>query len=95
MCQTKVSGLGKMPKGPQGQKRPADVIGNAVRVMQIATGEVQDNPRDPALEYARKGGLKGGKARAKKLSDRKRREIARKGALARWGKKKRAKRSTE
>jgi hypothetical protein len=30
-----------MPKGPQGQKRPADVIGNAVHVMQIATGEVE------------------------------------------------------
>ena len=28
-----------MPKGPQGQKRPADVIGNAVHVMRIATGE--------------------------------------------------------
>jgi hypothetical protein len=27
-----------MPKGPQGQKRPADVIGNAVHVMRIATG---------------------------------------------------------
>ena len=27
-----------MPKGPQGQKRPADVIGNAVKVMRIATG---------------------------------------------------------
>ena len=32
-----------MPKGPQGQKRPADVVGNAVRVMQIATGEAEEN----------------------------------------------------
>ena len=31
-----------MPKGPQGQKRPADVIGNAVRVMRIATGEEEE-----------------------------------------------------
>jgi hypothetical protein len=31
-----------MPKGPKGQKRPADVIGNAVRVMQIATGEAEE-----------------------------------------------------
>jgi hypothetical protein len=31
-----------MPKGPKGQKRPADVIGNAVKVMRIATGEEQD-----------------------------------------------------
>jgi hypothetical protein len=28
-----------MPKGPRGEKRPADVIGNAVKVMRIATGE--------------------------------------------------------
>jgi hypothetical protein len=31
-----------MPKGPKGQKRPADVIGNAVRVMRIATGEAEE-----------------------------------------------------
>jgi hypothetical protein len=73
-----------MPKGPQGQKRPADVIGNAVRVMQIATGEIEDKPRDPALEYARQGGLKGGKARAEKLSRKRKKEIARKAARARW-----------
>ena len=47
-----------MPKGPQGQKRPADVIGNAVRVMQIATGEAEeeyeDDGKDPAAKsYAR------------------------------------------
>jgi hypothetical protein len=73
-----------MPKGPQGQKRPADVVGNAVLVMQIATGEVEDTPRDPALEYARKGGLKGGKSRAAKLTKKRRSEIARKAARARW-----------
>lgn len=32
-----------MPTGPKGQKRPADVIGNVVRVMRIATGEEADN----------------------------------------------------
>jgi hypothetical protein len=31
-----------MPKGPRGEKRPADVIGNAVRVMRIATGDAQE-----------------------------------------------------
>jgi hypothetical protein len=31
-----------MPKGPKGEKRPADVIGNAVKVMRIATGEEED-----------------------------------------------------
>jgi hypothetical protein len=57
-----------------------------VRVMQIATGEVEDNPRDPALEYARKGGLKGGKSRAAKLSKKRRAEIASKAARTRWEK---------
>jgi hypothetical protein len=33
-----------MPRGPKGEKRPADVIGNAVRVMRIATGEAEDKP---------------------------------------------------
>ncbi len=32
-----------MPKGPNGEKRPADVIGAAVKVMQIATGEIEEN----------------------------------------------------
>jgi hypothetical protein len=45
-----------MPRGPKGEKRPADVFGNAVHVMRIATGELADNP---APEHARKGGLKG------------------------------------
>ena len=33
-----------MPKGPRGEKRPADVIGNAVKVMRIATGEETEEP---------------------------------------------------
>ena len=37
-----------MPKGPQGQKRPADVVGNAVHVMRIATGEIEETT--PATE---------------------------------------------
>jgi len=35
--------VASMPRGPKGEKRPADVIGNAVHVMRIATGEVSDN----------------------------------------------------
>ena len=35
-----------MPKGPKGQKRPADVISNAVHVMRIATGEIQEATKD-------------------------------------------------
>jgi hypothetical protein len=34
-----------MPRGPKGEKRPADVIGAAVMVGKIATGEIEDNPR--------------------------------------------------
>lgn len=75
-----------MPRGPRGEKRPADVIGNAVKVMRIATGEIEDTARDPGKDYARKGGLKGGKARADKLSPNRRAEIARKAAKTRWTK---------
>lgn len=76
-----------MPRGPKGEKRPADVIGNAVRVMRIATGEIEDEtPAKQGKEYARKGGLKGGAARAKALTPRQRAEIARIAAEARWKK---------
>jgi len=44
-----------MPRGPKGEKRPADVIGNAVHVMRVATGEIEETKRDPGVEYARKG----------------------------------------
>ena len=73
-----------MPRGPRGEKRPADVIGNAVRVMQIATGEVEDDHRDPAKQLAREGGLIGGPKRAAKLSKTRRSEIASQAARARW-----------
>ncbi len=73
-----------MPRGPKGEKRPADVIGNAVHVMRIATGEIEEIGRDPAKELARKGGLKGGKARAAKLSPEERKRIAEKAAASRW-----------
>ena len=43
-----------MPKGPRGEKRPADVIGNAVHIMRIATGEIEDVTRDPAKEHMRR-----------------------------------------
>jgi hypothetical protein len=32
-----------MPRGPKGEKRPADVVGNAIHVMRIATGEIEEN----------------------------------------------------
>lgn len=77
-----------MPKGPKGQKRPADVIGNAVRVMQIATGEAEEEFEDDGKDPAAKAlGKKGGKARAAKLTPERRSEIARKAATKRWAEK--------
>jgi hypothetical protein len=75
-----------MPTGPKGERRPADVIGNAVKVMRIATGEEVDEAADPAKTLHRDGGKKGGVARAKVLSDDARREIASRAAQARWKK---------
>ncbi len=72
-----------MPKGPNGQKRPADAIGLAVMVGRIATGEVEDNAAAGA-EAQREGGKKGGAARAAALTPEQRAEIAKKGARARW-----------
>jgi hypothetical protein len=72
-----------MPRGPRGEKRPADVIGAAVMVGRIATGEIVDTRRNAATEANRKGGLKGGKARAKKLTPKQRAEIAHTAAEAR------------
>ena len=50
-----------MPKGPKGEKRPTDVIGAAVKVMKIATGEIEedidgDGKDTAAVELGRKGG---------------------------------------
>ena len=71
-----------MPKGPQGQKRPADVIGNAVRVMQIATGEAEEEYDDNGKNKAAvELGKKGGKARAASMTPERRREIAKKRPL--------------
>jgi hypothetical protein len=80
-----------MARGPKGEKRPADVIGNAVHVMRIATGEVEETEPESGKEYARKGGLKGGRSRAVKLGPERRTEIAKKAALTRWKAKKQVK----
>jgi hypothetical protein len=77
-----------MPKGPKGQKRKADVVGNAVLIAQIATGEAEDTPEDDGKDPAAKAlGAKGGKARASKLTPAQRSEIAKKAAAKRWEKK--------
>ncbi len=77
-----------MPKGPKGQRRPADVIGNAVKVMRIATGdEAEDFPADDGKDKAAQSlGRRGGKARAEALSKKRRTEIARTAAAKRWKK---------
>ena len=72
-----------MPRGPKGERRPANVIGNAILVAKIATGEEQDTPQSPTrIERARKGAA----GRATKLSDEQRADIARVAAQARWKK---------
>jgi hypothetical protein len=77
--------LGTMPRGPKGEKRPADVIGNAVKVMRIATGQESESlPGHDKNKAAQELGRKGGTARAKKLSDAKRKMIAQKAAASRW-----------
>ena len=72
-----------MPKGPQGQKRPADVIGNAVHIARIAIGEIEDATYKQPNKV--KSGRAGGKARAEKLTVEERSRIASKAAAGRWG----------
>jgi hypothetical protein len=77
-----------MPTGPKGQKRPADVVSNAVHVMKVLTGEADDGaPVDDGKDPAAKAlGAKGGAARAKSMTPERRAEIARAAAAKRWGK---------
>lgn len=74
-------------------KRPTDINQRAKNIVDLATGEVTETPEQideikaAAAALGRKGGLKGGKARAAKLSSKRRSEIAKKAAAARWHKK--------
>lgn len=72
----------EMPKGPRGEKRPADAIGRAVMIAKIATGEIEDER--PLSSAAAELGRKGGKARAAKMSAERRSDIAKKAAAKRW-----------
>lgn len=72
-----------MPKGPRGEHRPADLVGCAVAVARIATGETEDDRYSVAGR--RRSGLAGAQARADKLSPERRVEIAKKAAAERWG----------
>jgi hypothetical protein len=73
-----------LPKGPRGEKRPADAIGRAVMVAKIAAGEIEEDRE--LSSAAAELGRKGGKARAERMSPERRAEIARKAAAKRWGK---------
>jgi GTP cyclohydrolase III len=68
-------------------KLPADTNKRAKSIVDMATGE-NETPTDPikaaAAALGRKGGLKGGKARAESLTAKQRKEIAKKAAAARW-----------
>ena len=74
-----------MPKGPRGEKRPADAIGLAVMIGRIATGEIEDE-RETLSSAAAEMGRKGGKKRAESMSPERRSEIAKKAAEKRWNK---------
>jgi len=77
-----------MPRGPKGERRPADVIGNAVHVMRLATGQITDDVPSPEDEgksaAAIELGRLRGRARAKKMSKKQRTAAARNAAKARW-----------
>jgi hypothetical protein len=75
-----------MPEGPKGQKRPGDVISDAIKVARIATGDAKDQYAGPpekssaAVELGRKGGRR----RADTMSAERRAEFAKKAAESRW-----------
>ena len=71
-----------MPKGPQGQRRPADGIGCAITVAKIATGEITEILKAPSGKV--RSGKAGSKARAENLSQEERTAIAKKAAARRW-----------
>ncbi len=68
-----------MPRGPNGEKRPADAVGCAVMVAKIATGQIEE-----ALPENREDKVNGGKARANSMTGEERSELARTAARARW-----------
>jgi hypothetical protein len=72
-----------MPRGPRGEERPADVIGNAVKVMRLATGE-EEETLPPIASAAAKLGKLGGAARAAGMTPERRSEIAKRAAAKRW-----------
>ena len=72
-----------MPKGSNGERRPADVVGCAVMVAKVATGEIVELPKKKSGRV--KSGRAGAEARTNALTSERRRAIARKAANIRWG----------
>ncbi len=75
-----------MPKGPQGQKRPADTVASALRGAKILTGEIAEDTDDGKDKTAQALGKKGGRARADRMTPERRKEIAKAAAAKRWKK---------
>ena len=74
-----------MPRGPKGEKRPADSIQSAFLVGRISTGDAADSVTpDGKNAAAVELGRMGGKARAKGMTAKRRKEIAKKAAATRW-----------
>lgn len=75
-----------MPTGPKGEKRPADAIARAVKVMRVLTGEEpEDYGNVPTKnQAAAELGRAGGKKRAESMTPERRAEIAKKAAVSRW-----------
>lgn len=75
----------RMPRGPKGERRPADVNARAIMIGRIATGEIGDKVTDDGRNAAAVAlGRMGGKARAAGMSARRRKQIARQAAEKRW-----------
>jgi hypothetical protein len=66
-------------------KKQEDENTIAAQIVDLTTGELPKEKNPAAVALGRLGGLKGGKARAKKLGPERRKEIARKAATTRWG----------
>ena len=92
-----------MEKKPRKKKKDSDFAVTAFRVVRKATGQIEPEPKQigseikpelvegknpHAVALGRLGGLKGGKARALRLTSEQRKEIAQKAAQARWQTKK-------
>lgn len=72
-----------MPTGPQGERRPADIIGCAVEVARLSVGNTTEPLKQPSGRV--QSGHAGAKARAESMSKEDRSAVARKAAAARWG----------